>query len=1703
VRKIWEITAEDIERWADRVDAAAGLPKLVEMRSDGGTRFSGWDGVVQTNEDKAFCPRGVSVWEFSVDQKVKAKLDEDFEKRAKTPPEPVTDPKDVTYVAVVARRYTRKQSWMKEKNARRAFGEVRLYDADDLATWLERAPAVGRWFAPFLGLPAEEVLDVEAFLEAWSRRTSPPLPRDLVLSGSAREEQAGEVRQWLSRPPAMPLRVQADTREEAALFVAAAMAEAVDAPRWLSRAMVVETAQAFDRALSVQRAEPLIVLPNFDGVDAGKAARGGAHVVLPLDRSVKVENGQGLVLEEIPYRALARRLVSGSRREEEAEALVRRAGGKLDALQRLLGYVVLPDWAKGSARPELFAMLLAGAWVPRNEADREVLAWLGGDPAAVEQLCGELEKKGAMRRVQEHWRPDVWEWVSPEVAWKDLADGLTETHRLRFRDVVFEVLGAVDPTYELPKEQRFAAAMYGKTLRHSGALREGLALSMVMAALNGGEWGAPLAGGLVYRLLAPERGALAWISLSSLLPKLAEAAPKEFLDVLEASLDRSERGEDGVGKIFEEEGRAGMGPTPHTGLLWALETLGWSPDRLMLRRVALAFARLVVADRDGHLPGKMMNRPIRSLSHLLSSWWPQSTTTVQQRLDVVALLIDRCPDAGWKYVLGCLSAHGPSMMIRSRRPQHRAWPLAPNEPNVPMSDVREQIEGTLRHALDRLNGDVYRWSMLLEGTRKLPDVLEEMLIGALEQVHDKIADPEGMLWGAIRRHLKGLGRDKKGTSSYQRLLSVYDSLRPTDPVVSVRWLFDEFNPPVPGLDVHMERERSNEQLRSMRLEALARIWERGEERWPLLARLAGVVKRPEPLGIAMAEAPFVDELDSYLFTGAAHPEFTSLLPMFGAERAARLGFPWLEATLRRLAALGRWDDARSIALRRPARAELWDLVDSLGEAFKAAYWREVEPPYGLQSAEEWERAIECLHAVYREGAAVQVARGVKGELASSTALHVLERLRERVRQDEGRGTGNTELAQVDSADIEQIFAALDREGAAIDMSKLFWLELSYMHLLRETTRGTPFIDRALETSPDLFVDLIRMMYRRRDEATSAEGASESDRKVEGAHLILDTWDEARGHPGKGLPSEEREARLEAWAADVLEKTRADGRAEVGAIEVAKVLARAPEGSDSLWPCLAARKLLESGKYPDLDRRLQTAKWNLRGMTSRAPDEGGAQERELAAEYRASAEQLKDEFPRTAAMLDALARTYEREAQSHDAEARRHRIEYGDDEPEPTPPPAPGPHTEPGGPLAHLSIEGLELAPKLALDIAPRINVLTGDNSLGKTLVLDAAWWALTGSWAGQPARPARRRKKKGATTKAAPPGRITARAGQRNLTALYEARHELWTGAAPLGHGLVLYARIDGGFSIWDPIRNTPPAQEDEPDLQKGYHFTQEELWKGKTDERTGMRLCDGFINDAVHWRSERPDAFAMLEKALLALSPPDEPMRFGLPKPFRIKDPLDYPTLDLPYGAVFAQHASAAVKRILGLCYALVWAVSSARRSAAVAEQAPLQHVTFLIDEVEAHLHPKWQRQIMGALLQVVETIGLTANVQILCTTHAPLILASLEPHFDTERDALFDFDLVPDEGGKGKKVEVEKEPWRPRGDVHAWLTSEVFGLKSDRSKEAEELLDRAAKALADEGTDEATGRAIHEELTRMIPDLDPFWVRWRFLAGKRGWLS
>ena len=413
-------------------------------------------------------------------------------------------------------------------------------------------------------------------------------------------------------------------------------------------------------------------------------------------------------------------------------------------------------------------------------------------------------------------------------------------------------------------------------------------------------------------------------------------------------------------------------------------------------------------------------------------------------------------------------------------------------------------------------------------------------------------------------------------------------------------------------------------------------------------------------------------------------------------------------------------------------------------------------------------------------------------------------------------------------------------------------------------------------------------------------------------------------------------------------------------------------------------------------------------------------------------------------------------------------------------------------LRSLKLVGVGPAPEMEMHFAPRLNVLTGDNGLGKSLFLETIWYVLTRNWVGMPAWPRRN----------ADPAKIEFSIYTDEITRfLFQRPTQKWENGGGISYGdyIVLYARVDGSVAIHDPTRIDKRGPSSPEDLI----FLPQEILNGQKD---GERyICRGLIEDWVTWQERKSDtssgmAFARLLSILEDLSPnpnaliPDETevIRPGKPVRLFVNDPREFPTINVGYGDTPIIHASAAMLRIISLAYLMTWAWREHVEASRLLNRDPLKRIIFLMDEVENHLHPEWQRRILPALLKVLESLGEGMQVQMHVTTHSPMVLASLEPHWDEKRDELFHFAL------KDRKVVLESSELGRWGTASRWLKSRVFGLHADRSVEAERAMEDAnAFMRGDEPQFFKTPEEVDVELKRTLPGQDPFWPRWLIFMG------
>lgn len=419
-------------------------------------------------------------------------------------------------------------------------------------------------------------------------------------------------------------------------------------------------------------------------------------------------------------------------------------------------------------------------------------------------------------------------------------------------------------------------------------------------------------------------------------------------------------------------------------------------------------------------------------------------------------------------------------------------------------------------------------------------------------------------------------------------------------------------------------------------------------------------------------------------------------------------------------------------------------------------------------------------------------------------------------------------------------------------------------------------------------------------------------------------------------------------------------------------------------------------------------------------------------------------------------------------------------------------------ISSLQLHQIGPAPELEADFGERLNLITGDNGLGKTFLLDACWYALTQTWAdGREFHPS------ADSPKDDPPAISWVSRGKTGGdtegSAEFSFGSQKWSGTKrgrPTMPGIVLYARIDGGFSFWDPARNYWLDREENREKTPPFQFNNAEVWNGLPlgAVRAEDILCNGLLRDVENWRLKNNGAFGMLQNVLKRLSA-DEAECLSIGEGERVGlGTTDIPTLIMPYGKIPVTLAASGMKRVLAMAYLLVWAWQEHRIASEKRREEPTRRMVVLFDEIEAHLHPKWQRVFLPALHEAIRSLPDghdLESVQIIATTHSPLVTGSAEHLWDKEVDRLFDFDL---EDGK---VEFECIPFAKLGAAENWLDSDSFNYLSSYPVEAKKAIDAARDFMAANPnpvtSNSHTAQEIDTQLRNALGGDDEFWPMWK----------
>lgn len=400
-----------------------------------------------------------------------------------------------------------------------------------------------------------------------------------------------------------------------------------------------------------------------------------------------------------------------------------------------------------------------------------------------------------------------------------------------------------------------------------------------------------------------------------------------------------------------------------------------------------------------------------------------------------------------------------------------------------------------------------------------------------------------------------------------------------------------------------------------------------------------------------------------------------------------------------------------------------------------------------------------------------------------------------------------------------------------------------------------------------------------------------------------------------------------------------------------------------------------------------------------------------------------------------------------------------------------------------SLKTVNIGPgNVDLKFGDRLNLFTGDNGLGKSFLFDIIWFAHTRTWpnevdpslrSGFVAKPVFQQKQEKSTIEYKLSG------GNTETKFTYDQTSLNWKASgkgAPVKSGLVFYVTAEGNYCFYDASRTT--------DQLPAFVFTERELWLGNK-LKSNMK---GLEEDLQIWRKsndEQDRRNYVLFLDLLQTLTGDEDAGLGENAMLDKAGSMILPSLNIGIQqSVPVVFLSTAIKRVLGIAYFITWAYGQHQIYARTnLNGETLKYITLLIDELDVHLHPKWQRSILPALLKLERILDVDNPIQLFASTHSPLVMVSAETVWQEGQDCWIDIDIV------GGTVLTQTRPFVKLGTAKAHLEGEAFNLPSDRNKEAEAVVVEF-DALADlvYTMPEADWQALYDKLDKHVSRLDTY---------------
>ncbi len=1234
--------------------------KKIRILAHESNQLSGWDGILDCKSKvPAWIPSGPSVWELGTGNNARQKIRDDFELRRDKELPSGWERDRTTYVAVTLRKLDDMSTLENELKADSPWLDVKIIDAQSFEEWIGISPSVEIWLQEQEIGPPATVITLNRYWQGWSEKTQPPVLTKLILAG--RDKDASDLLNNLSSRGA-PINIKADSPEEAIVFIYSVISSSKDSlfcEHFLSRALVIKNIADVERFRNDTIPRNIILCPPATSESIALSRAG--HTVINAYGNKSLAQQIHIHLTRSLRSNFEEALIAMGINKEQAK-IEARACGSSPSIWRIWNLLKIcdpgddtPDWARQEYADLVVPAVLLGGWSEQLQGDKEVIKKLTGKD--YEDYRDNLKPfintdNPLLVKVS-----DAWVISAPATAFALTIPFITQGHLARLSSIVKDVFEEIDPTINLPLNERQYAGIRDVHLKHTLWLRDGLAESLLRIAvlgkpletngvIPGNQSSQTYVNTLVGQIEGLNKDWRLWASLRDQLPVLAEAAPAPFVEALECLLQGKQ---EALIPLFEEGDAVLFSHSYHTGLLWTLERLAWSPN--YLGRVVTILAQLARIDPGG----KTSNRPLNSLREIFLAWQPGTSAILDIRLQALDLILERVPEIGWQLLIKLMpKSHDTS--FPTNEPIWRDFGRSERQilTNKIIRDTYISIiDRAIRHAT--LNPD--RWVELIEFYDDVSEKHREGIEEGLNKVAktDLTDENRKKIWntlrGIISKHRKFPDAPWRLHEDWiKRLEHIMEFFAPINDIDRFSWLFNEYWPDISF--PQEDHEKYDREVNKLRRNVVVGLWQK--DGINSIKKLLAEVSFPGTISsyvfeFLKNEMEVVKVIDDTNQGTRGEQVFASCLSVLAYNK---YGENFTNLLLEKAKEL-QWPPKALVnaLLVYPDSQFTFELISSLGEEIDQEYWKTREAWIRTKDSnkEELSFAIKKFINVGRSVDILPCASHVAKKLDPVLLFRLLDETFNELNK------GKVPVTDL-GYNIAEIFDAL-RLNEDIDEFMLARKEYLYLPLLTARHKVKELsLHKIMAKDANFFIEILCDLYRQKSAPEEeTEPSQQQKNRAKFAWHLLRSW---KHPPGIDDSGQIIEGGLRRWVTEARKLADEKDRTEIADVHIGHVLFYYPEDpKDSVWPHRELRQFIEDIQNNQIEHGIEIEQFNSRGVVSKEMFEGGKQERILAGEWRGYSEKLDIKWGRTRAMLERIAAGWDVHAKAEDERKEKDQLRF--------------------------------------------------------------------------------------------------------------------------------------------------------------------------------------------------------------------------------------------------------------------------------------------------------------------------------------------------------------------------------------------------------------------------------------------------------------